>query len=731
MNVLNPFSAAKIHRNDKDLFDYQREMKGAIYGAWGTCTSVMCQMPTGTGKTHLLVSVVRDFVQTWKMPVWIVAHRIELIEQISETLTRYGVPNGRITSGSTVSAEQVQVASIQTLASLWGNGKISFVEKEGMKRTSDWRTLHNEATPEIADENRRMQDDVSFPKGIGEHVKEVEQNGTQENAPFPKDIRTNVKGMEQDEISGSRAGHWKYREPGLVVIDEAHHALAGSYQLLWKHFPDAYKLGLTATPCRLNKRGFTSLFDRLLTSWSISRFIEEGRLALFDYLSICSQSEAQRRIDSLSKRGADGDFSIKEMGMVMDCPEAIEQLYRSYKTFAGGKKGIIYAINRAHSLHICDYYRKQGVKIESIDSKTPAWERVDKVERYRKGEVDVIVNVDIFSEGFDCPAVEFIQLARPTLSLSKYLQQVGRGLRVHPDKVRAIILDQVGLYRLFGLPTEERNWQQMFVGKMAGKGVNAVERELFLEQQEFQQLREEQPQRKFQEVRDGEPMLIIQGHTDFLRLVANRKAEVEPFEQKGLFGLRKGEMLITPPTYPYIAPFIGNYAVITHPGGRFGLITNKGNVLPLPKCLKIELYPEEFAYIEESPVIRYYLDLKNFRHYDSLPTTFKLDFLEFACYKGLYYLRFRYLLPLANPVFRAEELTVDGDVFFHSGYFIHRGEPHKLYQYNGYDEQGRLLIMDGKSDLFAYQRGESLLYCGKMKSVWNHKQGCWKRRIVK
>ena len=731
MNVLNPFSSAKVHCSDKDLFDYQQEMKEALYGAWETCTSVMCQMPTGTGKTHLLVSVVRDFVQTWKMPVWIVAHRIELIEQISETLTRYGVPNGRITSGSTVSDEQVQVASIQTLASLWGNGKISFVEKDGARMTSDLSTRNNEVTHSTADENRRMQDDVSFPKDIGPNVKGGERYGMQEDVFFSKGIGKNAMETEQNEVSVNRTDRLKYRKPGLVVIDEAHHALAGSYQLLWKYFPDAYKLGLTATPCRLNKRGFTSLFDRLLTSWSISRFIEEGRLALFDYLSIRPQSEAQRRIDSLSKRGADGDFSIKEMGMVMDCPEAIEQLYRSYKTFAEGKKGIIYAINRAHSLHICDYYRKQGVKIESIDSKTPAWERVDKVERYRKGEVDVIVNVDIFSEGFDCPAVEFIQLARPTLSLSKYLQQVGRGLRVHPNKIRAIILDQVGLYRLFGLPTEERNWQQMFVGKMAGKGVKAAEREMLLEQQEFQQLRETPSQKEFQEFRNGEPMLIIQGHTDFLRMVANRKAEVEPFKQNGLFGLCKGELLITPPTYPYIAPFIGNYAVITYPGGRFGLITTKGDVLPLPKCLKIELYPEAFAYIEESPVIRYYIDLKNFRHYDSLPTTFKLDFLEFACYKGLYYLRFRYSLPLANPVFRAEELTVDGDVFFHSGYFIHRGEPHKLYQYNGYDEQERLLIMDGRNELFAYRRGLPLVYCGKMKSVWNHKQGCWKRTIVK
>ena len=154
-------------------------------------------------------------------------------------------------------------------------------------------------------------------------------------------------------------------------------------------------------------------------SWGLYRFIEEGRLALFDYLSILPDSTAQHRVDSLSKRGADGDYSLKEMGTILDCAEAIDQLYDSYRTFALGKKGIIYAVNRAHSLHICDCYRSHGVRIASIDSRTPSEERRTCVERYAKGEIDVLVNVDIFSEGFDCPAVEFIQLARPTLSLSK------------------------------------------------------------------------------------------------------------------------------------------------------------------------------------------------------------------------------------------------------------------------------------------------------------------------
>ena len=159
MKIPDSSFSLHIRRDDKYLFDYQREMKGNLYLAWEQCMSVMCQMPTGTGKTFLLVSVVRDFVQTWNLPVWIVAHRVELIEQISRTLTRYGLPHGRIVSGVSVTDESVQVASIQTLASFMKN-----------------------------------------------HIS--------------KDLK-----IESDAIRSLGL-----QKPGLLVIDEAHHSLADSYQ---------------------------------------------------------------------------------------------------------------------------------------------------------------------------------------------------------------------------------------------------------------------------------------------------------------------------------------------------------------------------------------------------------------------------------------------------------------------------------------------------------------------
>ncbi len=262
----------------------------------------------------------------------------------------------------------------------------------------------------------------------------------------------------------------------LIVIDEAHHAVAKTYRQLWERWPKAKFLGLTATPCRLNGATFTDLFDVMLQSWQIQQFIDKGWLSDFDYVSAAPESEALRMVAKLDKRGADGDYQQKQMATVMDVPESIEHLYLSYQAFAQGKKGIVYAIDRQHAQHIADYYQGHGVNCMVIDAKTPAKERQQMVEAYRKGQLDVLVNVDIFSEGFDCPEVEFIQLARPTLSLAKYLQQVGRGMRVSHGKEAVTILDQVGLYQTFGLPTEERDWQQTFSGRLAGKGLRGMSR---------------------------------------------------------------------------------------------------------------------------------------------------------------------------------------------------------------------------------------------------------------
>ena len=237
----------------------------------------------------------------------------------------------------------------------------------------------------------------------------------------------------------------------FVIIDEAHHALAASYKKLWEMYPKAKRLGVTATPWRMNHQSFTDLFDRLVLSMPIKEFIRRGYLAPYKYFSLQGDSDIQKTIDGI-ELDRFGEYKESSMEEKMDIGSIRAQLLDSYLSLAEGKKGIIYAINIVHARHICEEYLQAGYRAVSIDSKTPAAERKELVGRFKRGEIDIIVIVDIFSEGFDCPDIEFIQLARPTRSLVKYLQQVGRGLRTTANKENCVILDNVGMYARFGLP---------------------------------------------------------------------------------------------------------------------------------------------------------------------------------------------------------------------------------------------------------------------------------------
>ena len=316
-------------------------------------------------------------------------------------------------------------------------------------------------------------------------------------------------------------------EPGMIVIDEAHHALAKTYKEMWERFPKAKFLGLTATPCRLNGKGFTDLFDVLVQSWSVPEFISKGRLATYDFVSIKSDSVTQRLIDSLQKRGADGDYQNKEMDMLLNKKPSIDRLYQSLEEYGKDRKGIVYAINISHAQKITKLYQEHGVKAIAIDSKTPATERQQDIEAFRKGDIQVLVNVDIFSEGFDCPDVEFVQLARPTLSLAKYLQMVGRGLRVAKGKKNCVIIDNVGLYRVFGLPSQVWNWNAMFEGKLkVGKRKETPkDREFFLMNEKQDDI----------QIHPDSEMMMVMSHEELLQTLQYR----EFVDSKGEFAIIK------------------------------------------------------------------------------------------------------------------------------------------------------------------------------------------------
>lgn len=374
-------------QKDITLRDYQQLAKEKIFGKWNCVNNILYQMPTGTGKTRLFTSIIRD-INVWGLRhninfrILIIAHRSELIEQSSRSLDKYRIKHG-VLAGTMKDkrdlTQAIQVASIQTIT-------------------------HSS--------NRCLIEELKFD---------------------------------------------------FIIIDEAHHAVANSYQKLWEFCPDSKKLGVTATPWRMNNSGFAKIFDAYIPSMSIKEFIQKGWLAAYQYYSIPNNSEIIKSIESIREFDIEGDYKSSALEAVFDTSKIRAQLYDSYKKNALGKKGIIYSISREHSEHICTQYRSRDVKIENIDSKTPAKQRERVIKAFKDGNIDIIVNVDIFSEGFDCPDIEFIQLARPTKSLVKYIQQVGRGLRKNGNK-RCVILDNVGMYSRFGLPDEDRDWEAFFYG---------------------------------------------------------------------------------------------------------------------------------------------------------------------------------------------------------------------------------------------------------------------------
>jgi superfamily II DNA or RNA helicase len=342
----------------------------------------MLQLPTGTGKTVLFTSIIRDLTEVKDTKILILAHRKELIDQISEHLNLYDVDHGIISSGRKRSLEKlVQVASVQTLTH---------------------------------DNNIELLDEL---------------------------------------------------KPKFIIIDEAHHSLAESYTKFWKKCGDCWKLGVTATPYRLNNKSFRSHFDVLVQSMEIDDFISQGYLAKYDYMVDNPQSSLSQTIKSIKEKSSTGDYKTATLLKELNVPQHIQRLIVCYEQYVKGQKGIVYAINKEHAHNICDAYKLIGVEAVYIDSDTSKTDRSEIVEKFKSGEVEVMVNVDIFSEGFDCPDVEFIQLARPTWSLAKYLQQVGRGLRPCRGKHETVILDNSRMFVKFGLPSEGRLWQWHFNGE--------------------------------------------------------------------------------------------------------------------------------------------------------------------------------------------------------------------------------------------------------------------------
>lgn len=241
-------------------------------------------------------------------------------------------------------------------------------------------------------------------------------------------------------------------QPGLIIVDEAHHSRAESYKTIMSKYPDALILGVTATPVRTNGEGFKDLFDTMVTGPTVKQLIHAG------YLVKPRIFTAPLEFDLRNVKITAGDYNEKALYEAYEASATYGNLVSSWNKFAKDKLTIVFAINVEHSKRIVEEYKAAGINAEHVDGTTPKKERDDIMRRFREGKTRVVSNVGIITEGFDVPACECIQLVRPTKSLSLYLQMCGRGLRPAHEKESAIILDHSNSVYTHGFPEQDRNW---------------------------------------------------------------------------------------------------------------------------------------------------------------------------------------------------------------------------------------------------------------------------------
>jgi superfamily II DNA or RNA helicase len=239
----------------------------------------------------------------------------------------------------------------------------------------------------------------------------------------------------------------------LIIIDEAHHTPSKSYRNILKHYSQSspYILGVTATPYRLSGESFSELFDKLILSKSIKEFIQEGWLTPIKHLATSFNDFSNVRIKNK-------EYVEKDLEIILRSEKVMVELIESYFKYGDNKKAIIFALNKSHSKDIVERFKLEKINAEFIDSDTPSDLRDEIVNKFKNGEIKILCNVNIFTEGFDCPDVELVLLARPTKSFSLYLQQVGRVMRTNEGKTHGLILDNASLWLEHGLVTQEVKW---------------------------------------------------------------------------------------------------------------------------------------------------------------------------------------------------------------------------------------------------------------------------------
>lgn len=240
------------------------------------------------------------------------------------------------------------------------------------------------------------------------------------------------------------------KEPTIIITDETHHSRAKTYREVYDYFPGAFRLGFTATPWRMSGKGFTDIYDTMVSGKSVQWLIDNHSLAPYKYYSV-----ELADLDKL-KKSSTGDYTHKSMDKAIG-KAIFGDAVRHYKELADGQQAILYAHSVEASKGLAEEFNQQGVVAAHADAKTPAKEREKIMSDFRGGKTKVLCNVDLISEGFDVPDAQVVILLRPTESLVLHIQQSMRSMRYQPGKT-ATIIDHVANFQKHGLPTTEHEW---------------------------------------------------------------------------------------------------------------------------------------------------------------------------------------------------------------------------------------------------------------------------------
>lgn len=371
-----------------ELRPHQSDLIGRVRSAWETDRNILMQLPTGGGKTVILARIIHET----RGAVCAIAHRRELVAQISLALAREGVRHRIIGA-----RESIHFAARQQ------------VEELG-------RSYYDAASP-VA-------------------VASVDTLVARE-----RDLRGWAASVS------------------MWVQDEAHHVLRDNkWGAAAAMFPNARGLGVTATPERSDGRGLGAhadgVFHALVCGPGVADLTAQGYLS--PYRVFCPPSHVDMSGVSVSR--ATGDYSLPQMRARVRESQIVGDVVEQYQRIAPGKLGVTFVPDVGLAAEVAERYNAAGIPAASVNAATPDAERADAIRRFRRRELLQLVNVDLFGEGFDLPAIEVVSFARPTASYGLFVQQFGRGLRPMPGKRHAIIIDHVGNVMQHGLPDAPRRW---------------------------------------------------------------------------------------------------------------------------------------------------------------------------------------------------------------------------------------------------------------------------------